>query len=90
MSDIKRIWFREPNDLKEVIGKLCDYLEKLEEKVYIENRNINGKEEEINWVSSISIDDLRNKDKIIGVIRINTKDYFFSLSNLACSYYKKK
>lgn len=89
MSSVSRVLLRRPEDLRKAINEICDYLAKCEEKVYIVNRNINGKEEDGNFYNAITIDEFRNMDEIVGVVDVESEEYSLSLTSISCSYFKK-
>lgn len=91
-NELRRFYFNNKKEIKSLINRICDYVEKNEkekEKVYIAHKRINGKEEDGNFYEEISIDELRNLDKILGQVDIEIIEYSISITNMSCSYFKK-
>ena len=93
ISEVSRFYFNDKTEIKALINRICDYVEKNEkekEKVYIAHKRINGKEEDGNFYEEISVDELKKLDKILGQVDIEIIEYSISITNMSCSYFKKK
>ena len=92
ISEVSRFYFNDKTEIKALINRICDYVEKNEkekEKVYIAHKRINGKEEDGNFYEEISVDELKKLDKILGQVDIEIIEYSISITNMSCSYFKK-
>ena len=88
MAKVERIKFANANERNEVVSKICDYLEKSEEKVYISNHYSEDRDSGAGFNKILSIAELRDLKEILGFVDIENEEYSFSLSNVSCSYFK--